>query len=302
MRPELPMRLALATNAAFFVLTGSSLTVSPQWFDEILGLHSPLVVNLMGLGLLIFGAEMGFQATRKRMESWRAVAASVLCLAVVPPILVLLGFLPVALPPSGLTIAVSFAVMVILLGLWQLWAAGRSHFVNTRGVYGHCVVVETPVHARDMWTLVGDLARITRYQPGLAQCEILGDEPAGVGTVRLCRDHVGRQWREECIDYRSGESYTMCLVSEDADFPLSPRLMRTGWQVTPTQNGSRIRVWWELTPRSSWHAPFTVPLTAFHTDWVYALAIERMVDECTSSEDFTGNPNWLMAPFPPHGC
>ena len=74
-------------------------------------------------------------------------------------------------------------------------------------------------------------------------------------------------------EYRS---FAVRFLSEAPNFPFPAKTMRGGWEVTQSNVGSQVMVWWELTPKSKLLAPIVLPLLAFQADRDFPKIIQRM--------------------------
>ncbi|MGB7651202.1 MAG: SRPBCC family protein [Gallionella sp.] len=276
MKAVLPLRLALAANAVFSLSSALFMLFRPALVGEWLGIHAALILQLVGCGLVIFAVELIYQATRQRVATWRALLASVADFSWVAGSIVLLLAFPQLLSPSGNVLVLAVAGAVFGFGAWQLWAAGRAHKTGKDGEYRHCIIVETNVPAEKMWRVIGNIGDIKNYMPSLKHSVVLEGKMPSVGAVRACEDYAGKQWSEECTEFNFGRSFAVRFLSEAPNFPFPAKTMRGGWEVTPSDVGSRIVVWWELTPKSKLLAPVILPLLAFQADRDFPKIIERM--------------------------
>lgn len=276
MKVVLPLRLALAANAVFSLSSALFMLFRPALVGEWLGIHAALILQLVGCGLVIFAVELIYQATRQRVATWRALLASVADFSWVAGSIVLLLAFPQLLSPSGNVLVLAVAGAVFGFGAWQLWAAGRAHKTGKDGEYRHCIIVETNVPAEKMWRVIGNIGDIKNYMPSLKHSVVLDGKMPSVGAVRACEDYAGKQWSEECTEFNFGRSFAVRFLSEAPNFPFPAKTMRGGWEVTPSDVGSRIVVWWELTPKSKLLAPVILPLLAFQADRDFPKIIERM--------------------------
>jgi hypothetical protein len=270
------LRHALLGNAAFSTLCALVLLIEPELASRWLGISAPALLTVLAIGLLVFAVDLVHQATRTRMATWRALYASAADFAWVLGTLVALPLLIGVLPPMGVTLVTLVAAVVLLLGATQLVGIARIHGTGRPGEYRHCIRVATDVPAREMWSIVSDLGGVSRYMPALRSSRILDDHPAGRGAVRLCEDRAGRQWSEECTEFRDGEGFTVRFAAEAPDFPFPATHMRGGWEVAPRGSGCEVQVWWEMTPRHAMAAPLMLPLLALRADRDFPAVIARM--------------------------
>lgn len=276
MKADLPLRLALASNAAFSLTSALLMIFHPALVGEWLGINAPLVLQSVGAGLVIFAADLIYQATRYRVVTWRALLASSADFSWVIGSIILLFALPQLFSPAGITLVLAVAGAVLVFGTWQLWAAGRAHSIGETGEYRHCIIVETNAPAEKLWRVVGNIGDIKFYMQSLTRSLVLEGKVPGVGAVRFCEDRSGKQWSEECTEFNPGRSFSVRFLSEARNFPFPAKTMRGGWEVTPITVGSRVMVWWELTPKSKLLAPVILPLLAFQADRDFPKIVRRM--------------------------
>lgn len=276
MKAVIPLRLALAANAAFSLSSALLMLFRPALVGEWLGIHAPLILQVVGIGLAAFAAELIYQATRQRVTTWRALLASAADFSWVAGSIVLLLTFPQLFSPLGIALVLAVAGAVFFFGAWQLWAAGRAHKLEGSGEYRHCIIVETNAPAEKMWRVVSNIGDIKHYMPSLKRSVVLEGKAPGVGAVRACEDRAGKQWSEECTAFNPGHSFVVRFLSEAPNFPFPAKTMRGGWEVTPSTVGSQVMVWWELTPRSKLLAPVILPLLAFQVDRDFPIIIQRM--------------------------
>lgn len=151
----------------------------------------------LGVGLLIFAADLVHQATRPRMLTWRALYASTADLVWVAATIALLVFLPSLLSNSGVRIVITVALVVAGMAAWQLWGIDRAHRSGS-GRHRHCIAVSTPAPAPAIWSVIAELGDIERHMPSLKRSSLLDDPVPGQGAVRYCEDHSGKHWSEAC--------------------------------------------------------------------------------------------------------
>lgn len=280
-----PLRIALAANAAFSLSCAMVLLARPELVASWLGIEATLLLRAIGVGLTAFAADLLHQATRPRLLTWRALYASFADLLwVMGTLLVLLAF-PNLLSATGIALLLAVAAVVLVFGAWQLWGIGRAHRGTQGSSYRHCVSVGVDVPAQAMWNVISRLGEIQRYMPSLRSSEILEDRPPGVGAVRVCEDHAGKRWGEECTRFEPGRGFDVRFVAEDPDFPFPATSMLGGWEVLPRGEGAEVRVWWELEPKPWLLAPVMLPLLAFGVDRDFPEIIRRMAATASTASD-----------------
>lgn len=280
-----PLRIALAANAAFSLTSAGLMLFLPSLVGDCLGVHTPLVLQAIAVGLLVFAMDLLHQATRSRMATWRALYASAGDFAWVAATVILLAVFPQRLSVEGNALVIGVAVVVGAFGSWQLWAAGRAHQPEADTQYRHCIIVGVNAPADAMWQVIEQIGDIQRYMPSLRSSELLGGKAPGVGAVRQCEDRSGKRWVEECVGFQAGESFTVRFLSEAPDFPFPASRMTGGWKVTPAGSGAEVMVWWEIDPKPTFLAPILLPILAFQADRDFPKVIQSMARDAVGHRD-----------------
>ncbi|WP_310425544.1 SRPBCC family protein [Chamaesiphon sp. VAR_48_metabat_135_sub] len=276
MKALLPLRLALTANAAFSFSTALLMLFCPVLVGTWLGIQTPNIFQVVGIGLAIFATELIYQARCQRVATWRALLASAADFSWVVGSVVLLLAFPQVFSPLGNVLVLAVAGAVFVFGSWQLWAAGHAHKTGAGGDYRHCIIVETNAPAQKLWEIIGNIGEIENYMPSLKHSFVLEGKAPSVGAIRVCENRAGQQWSEECTEFSPGRSFAVRFLSEAANFPFPAKTMRGGWEVIPSGVGSQVMVWWELKPKSKLLAPIILPLLAFQVDRDFPQIVRRM--------------------------
>jgi len=291
------LRIALLGNALFSICSGLVMLVAPNLVGEWLGIQADWIYRALGFGLLLFGADLTHQATRRRMASWRGLLSSVADFAWVGGTILLVAFAADWFSSGGLVLLLAVAGVVLFFGVLQLVGVVRLHRLpGSGGLYRHCVLVESGVAAPEMWKIVARLGEISRFMPMLKSSSLRGDLSPGKGCVRQCEDQSGKQWAEECTSFDpAARSFEVRFLCDEPGFPFPATAMRGGWEVIPTGADScETMVWWELAPNPRWLAPVLMPVLAFQADRDFPKVISNMAAEAAGA-DLT-KPNALRTP------
>ncbi len=270
------LRLALASNATFSLCCALLLLFRPELVGQWLGIAAPLVLQAIGVGLVIFATDLVHQITRQRIATWRALLTSALDLSWVVGSIMLVAFFPSLLSHTGKWLVAGVADVVFMCCLWQLWAIARVHRTGKDGMYRHCVIVETNAPAEKMWQIVSNYGDIREYMPSLKHSSVLDGKSLGVGAIRSCEDHSGKQWSEQCVEFNPGHSFAVRFLIEAANFSFPARTMTGGWEVTASGTGSRVTVWWELTPKPALLAPVILAVLGYQFDRDFPKVVKAM--------------------------
>ncbi len=260
---SLPLRRALLGNAAFSTASGLLMVGMPGVVASWLGQVAPWLLQLVGIGLLVFAADLVHQATRAHLSPIRALGSSVADFGWVVATPVLGWGAGDALSSSGIVLVTVVAVGVAGFGTAQLRGLRRlyTELRPDMGAYYVCLATEVDVAPAKVWASVRNVGRIVDYSPGLTRSFVRGDEPAAPGAVRECHDTGGQRWAEEVLVLDDeARRLELRFLAEEADFPFPMDVMFGGWQVESTATGSRVNVWWSVTPRQRWLALVLLPL------------------------------------------
>lgn len=279
-----PLRIALLSNATFSGICGLLMLLWSGWVGGLLGVEGSFVLRLVGLGLLLFAADLIHQVSRSRLATWRALYASIADALWVVMSLLGLGLFPELFSWSGKVVLLLVAAIVATFGGWQIWGIDRYYRQSPSSLHRHCLVVQTEAPAAAIWSVIEQMGNIQRYMPSLLKSEILDNHLPGVGAVRRCQDRSGKSWMEECVAFEPGKSLTMRFVAEAPNFPFPASTMIGGWQVFAVGEGSEVMVWWELTPKPRWLAPILLSLLASRSDRDFIPVIRRMANEALGRE------------------
>jgi len=120
------LRTALLANACFSAICALLLVTLPTSVGDLLGIQAPLVLRLLGCGLLLFSVDLVHQVMQPQLLIWRALYASVSDFRwVVGSILGLLLF-PNLFSVTGVAMVLLVAMVVLVFGIWQMYGITRT--------------------------------------------------------------------------------------------------------------------------------------------------------------------------------
>ena len=293
-----PLRLALLGNAAFSAMSAIVLILFSEMIGSLIGTTNHLLLIAIGVGLGLFSADLFHQASRHRMQTWRALYASFADAMWVIGTAVLLIWFPSAVNAAGSIILIGVATIVAVFGCLQFWGAGEAHRLKGSGYYRHCVAVEVPVDTAKMWQVISDLPGINRYFPALRSSFIRGDMEPGIGATRQCEDRSGKKWAEKCTKFVIGKSLEMEFLCDEEGFPYPASEMIGGWELQKTNDYStEVHIWWELKPKPKFMAPLIMPLLGLKADIEFPPLVDRMADH-ERPEDAMALISRILLPSP----
>ncbi|NER80033.1 MAG: hypothetical protein F6K42_10705 [Leptolyngbya sp. SIO1D8] len=289
------LRVALLANAMFSSMSAGLMVFAPELIGTLLGIQASLILQIIGLGLGLFAVDLYLQAMRPRLATWRALYASAGdFLWVVATVLLRVCF-PDVLSDSGNALVIFVAGAVLAFGVWQLWAVGHLYTLPTQDGYRLCLTVQTNAPASAMWRVISHLEAIQTYAPSLKQSLLLDGKTPGVGAVRMCENHAGKRWFEECIKFQPDRSLVLRFVTEAPDFPFPVHKMNGGWEILPYESGSQIRVWWELMPKPQSLTTILLPLLALQVERDLPKIIQAMAAEALGQPSTVTSPTATQA-------
>lgn len=281
-----PLRIVLFANALFSGLSGMTLVLMPEQISQFLDISGQsLLLATMGLGLILFAIDLSHQISQSRMATWRALYASIGDFTWVLGSLMLLILKHQNFSQSALLLISGIAILVGVLGSFQIWGIRLYHQLANTQRYRHCLSVEVPVPAAAMWEIIGDLGQIQQYMPSLKHSELLNNSQPGVEAIRHCINNKNQAWSEVCIAFEPGKSFDMRFLSEEPGFPFPAKEMLGGWEVfNQSPTSSQVRIWWELVPKSDWLAPLLMPVLAFQADRDFVRIVQVMAEQALNKD------------------
>jgi len=119
------LRTVLRLNAALSVSGGLIAAVAAGWVSDTLGVDQVLLTRIIGIGLVVFAADVAFVASRpepKLLSETRLVSAAD-ALWVVATVVVLVAQI---LTVAGVVVAVVLGLAVADFALTQLWMRSKA--------------------------------------------------------------------------------------------------------------------------------------------------------------------------------
>ncbi|MFU8892985.1 MAG: hypothetical protein ACNA8L_05095 [Luteolibacter sp.] len=296
-----PLRVALFGNAAFSAMSAIILIMFPDMVASHIGATNHMLLMAIGIGLGVFSLDLFHQASRQRMQTWRALYASLGDATWVLGTVILLIWFPNLVSEKGSAILIFIALIVALFGALQLWGAGEAHRLKGTKLYRHCVAVTVPQSVDMMWEAVSDLAGISKYFPALRSSTIRGDVEPQVGAIRQCEDHSGKRWAEKCTKFEIGKRIELEFLCNEEGFPYPASEMIGGWSLLKHRNGStQVHIWWHLKPKPNFMAPLILPLLGLKADIDFPPLVFRMAG-CESHQKIAQSTLGRLI-LPAHSC
>lgn len=271
-----PLRAALIANAMLSAGSAATLLVATDYCRTLFPVPANGWLQALGLGLLVFAFDLIHQATRRRMQSGRALLSSLADLLWVAASIALLLAAPQWLSPTATRVVLWVALAVLGLGLWQLYGIHHLHWNPLTRRYRHCLQVAVTMPAARLWPVLADLGDIARYMPSLSRSEVIDGRSPGPGAIRECEDLRGRRWREVCTAFEPERGFTVRFVTDADGFPYPATTMEGGWQLDPAGSATVVRVWWELRPRPMWMSTLLLPVLAWQADRRFPAVVAAM--------------------------
>ncbi|GAB4197174.1 MAG: hypothetical protein Tsb002_31120 [Wenzhouxiangellaceae bacterium] len=271
------LRSALLANTVFSTSSGVVMLLGADRIAPWLGAIPAWLITATGVMLLGFAAMILYVV--KNTKPSLALGISALDLGWV------IGTAPLVFIPGLLTQPGGMAVLIIAAivgGLAVAQLAGIRKMlldpVPGRGQYRHCVSVSVDAPAEKMWAVIADLGGISQFSPDLTHSMVRDNAPPGPGAVRTCSNTSKQTWSEAVEDFDpAARRLNVRFMSEEPDFPYPAKVMYGGWKVEEDGSGSRVQVWWSLTPTMpmGW---LIVTLMGIKVDGDFAAVVSRMAE------------------------
>lgn len=232
------LRNTLRVNAATSLVAGLILSSAPGALDRILGTGHPGWTRVVGVGLVVFAADVAVVAGMRttRLSRWSpAVVVADLVWVVASLATIAGGWFD---PRGAVVVAATAAVVGTFAALQWRHLAGipRSGIADIDErppieITALTTLIEAP--ADRVWPVITDHRLYARLAPNLSAVEATG--PDGPDLTRTCTNRTGRQWDETCTLWDEGRRYEVSVDTGDYAYPLIQ--MRGAWFVEPDGDG-----------------------------------------------------------------
>jgi hypothetical protein len=160
-------------------------------------------------------------------------------------------------------------------------AAVRSSLREARpglGAWRHTVVVDADASPAALLCVVRDAGAIARFMTELAMSELRDGAAPAAGAIRACSDHAGARWAKQITRLNDEDrSFNVRFLDHELGFPFPARPMFGGWRVCARAGGgSRVEVWWSLSPTVAWAPWLVVALMGLRVGGGIQRAVARM--------------------------
>jgi hypothetical protein len=229
------LRNTLRLNAATSMSGGLVSAIAGGWTAKLLGTEYTGLVRLVGVGLMVFAADVAMVggARISRLIRW----APVVCVADGLWVAATAGTIAAGwFSTSGAVLMAAVGVMVSGFGLKQLrtWlrlrrAADATLLHHDEAPPIEVAHVERKVHgSRELaWDVVTDHELYGRLAPNLSAVHV--QSGTGAGMVRVCSNNAGDEWSETCTVWDEGERFEVDVRTDDYPYPLA--VIRGSWWV-----------------------------------------------------------------------
>lgn len=273
------LKRALLTNAGFSALCGGAFAVLSAQVAAFVGLGDPILYRVIGAGLLLFAALVGWVATRNPISGFYAalISSADLLWVAGTAVFIVLAYQHLSIP--GLIAVLAVAGVVLLFALLQLQGIVQMHAAPGRPGHSRLwVAVTTPVSADSMWARIADLGSIKRYSPTLVKVMLRDGARPGLNAVRQCTDQAGKTWAEHCTRFdTAARTVEMRFLVDEKAFPYPFGAMSGGWTVDAQPSGSTVRIWFEVTPKHAALHPFILAVMSRDLARSFGDTVARMV-------------------------
>jgi len=278
------LRLALWQNGLFSGISGLLFVIAPNAVGDFLGAGPAWLFLSLGVGLILFAADLAHQASRTQLSPLRALVSSMADFSWVLGSALFLAFgLSLVTSAGGVAIA-AVAVIVLQFGLRQMRGIVRlfrDPAVPGKLVYRNRFYTSAPPAA--IWRVIADLGSISDYAENLSASRIKNGVPAGVGAIRECTDTGGKSWAETCTEFVPESHLLLEFDTSAPGFPFPVSEMEGGWRVMPADKGSWVEVWWNLIAKPEWAAGVILPLMTWQVERNFPAMLKKMEEAAQES-------------------
>lgn len=239
------LALALLGNALFSGASGALALAAAPAVAESLGTVPPVLVRLVGGGLLAFAVVAAWQSRSPRPAWVRAIVIA--DLAWVGGSIGAVAVGGAWLSPDGARLVLLLAAVVAAFVALQTVGLRRARVPAAPVPAPDVVVLWVSAPPADVWRVVGERwGDVHRLLPRVARSRIVDDDAPGVGATRACTlttPVMGMaEVRERLVVWEPpfGFEYEML----DPPFPFAR--LRNTWRIAPDGEGSRLTLSPEL--------------------------------------------------------
>ncbi|MCY6381157.1 SRPBCC family protein [Hoeflea prorocentri] len=257
-----PVRLALAANGVFSLLSGAACLLAPGAIatlvlsepDAALRLAAPVLVMELGIGLILFAGLVFWAASRPmigRKTVWTItvldglwVLASIDLMIFMPDLFSTAGFWAV----SGIAVLVAVFAIEQAIGLSVLYQGSNRVEARFTGRKLHMTATGTTKAAPDrVWSVMSDQEAYADVADNISRVEVLSG--AGADLRRRCYDKKGRGWNETCTMWEQGKGFAFRVHTEAEDYPYPFAELSGVWTLSPVTGGTEIRMVFDVTAK-----------------------------------------------------
>lgn len=259
------VRFALFSNALFSAATGVFAAVNPQGVSAMLGSVDPSEIRAVGLSLIVFAVVVAWVAREGRPNPLHVLVISGADLLWVLGTIPLLVFAGPHFSTAGSLWMGGVAGLVGTFAALQLAGLARQfEHPDPSSRFTHRLWFDVPASPppEAMWAVISDLGSIAQHSPNLRSAALLNGATPGLGAARRCEDQGGAAWTELCTAWDPGRAFTLEFDADDPSFPFPFRAMIGGWRVEAQGDGTNVRLWWDVVPKSRWGGGLLVAVMA----------------------------------------
>ncbi|MEP3276304.1 MAG: SRPBCC family protein [Stappiaceae bacterium] len=254
-------RWFLGGNAVFSSVCGLTLISAAGPVSEILlsdsGSPGPLILRLLGVGLLIFALDLALMAANKYVSRREVVLIVLADLGWVVGSALLVFDFGDLLTSGGKTVVELVAVIVGVFALGQLVGSLRINAplskVEMKRENGALVFRTSRVvdaSAAKVWDIMNDHPAYADVASNISKVDVISGQ--GLGMVRRCFGPKGENWQETCNLFEDGRAFGFRVHTEAPDYPYPISGIVARWSVEPRANGtSEFTIDIEATPKGN---------------------------------------------------
>lgn len=253
-------RLFLGLNAGFSLIIGIDLLLATEMAVEMLfavpAEWQGLTLRVLGIGLLIFAADLCLMALDRFVSKGAVLLISVLDLGWIAGSAVLFLFFAPIFTDLGLIILAVVAIVVGICALGQYLGArgivppkSQAEVRSVGDVLQARVTRAVAAPTETVWAVMTDHPAYADVASNISKVELLSGD--GIGMERRCYGPKGENWRETCDLFDPGRAYGFRIHTDAPDYPYPIAELQGRWSVVPKGTGSEFSIHIDAKPKGN---------------------------------------------------
>lgn len=256
------LRLSLAANGLFSLLTGAVCVLAPTAIASLVfaippavfGLSAATLVTELGIALLVFAGLVLWTASQALIHRGRAKLITILDAGWVLGSAGLLVTFPQLWTSTGLFTVAIIAIAVALFALDQalglmLLYQGKSDVSAKRNGNQLTVTARAVTRASSdrVWQVMSHQEAYADVADNISKVQVTAG--SGPDLERRCFDNDGKSWDETCIMWDEGRAFAFRVHTEAPDYPYPIAGLTGEWSLSPVVDGTQVQMTFNVTAK-----------------------------------------------------